>query len=146
MHRVVGQPIEREYRLLDLLRRPDVAYRRLMSLRDQAGNLVSSEVSLSDTEASQVEIEVKYAGYVDRQRDEVQRVNGQDDLVLADGIDYTAVRGLSFEARQKLQAQRPRTLGEASRIAGVTPATISLLLVHLKRGLGRRPVDTVVEA
>ena len=82
MQRVVGQPIEREYRLLDLLRRPDVEYRSLMSLRNLAGELISSNTSLTEAEATQVEINVKYAGYVDRQRDEVQRVSGQDDLVL----------------------------------------------------------------
>ena len=146
MQRVVGQSIEREYRLIDLLRRPDVDYRTLMSLRDRADQLVSSEPTLDDQTAAQVEVNVKYAGYVERQRDEVQRISGLEDLVLPDAVDYGQVRGLSFEARQKLDTQRPRTLGEASRIAGVTPATISLLLVHLKRGLGRRPADAVAPA
>ena len=143
MHRVVKQSIEREYRLLDLLRRPDIDYRSLMTLRDQADQLVSPGPHLDDSAAAQVEVNVKYAGYVDRQRDEVQRISGLEDLVLPEAVDYGQVRGLSFEARQKLESQRPRTLGEASRIAGVTPATISLLLVHLKRGLGRRPADAV---
>ena len=146
MQRVIGQTIEREYRLLDLLRRPDVGYRTLMSLRDRAGLLVSPDASLDDRTAAQVEVNAKYAGYVDRQRDEVQRISGLEDLVLPPAVDYREVRGLSFEARQKLEAQRPRTLGEAGRIAGVTPATISLLLVHLKRGLGRRTPEAVASA
>jgi tRNA uridine 5-carboxymethylaminomethyl modification enzyme len=146
MQRVLGQTIEREYRLLDLLRRPDVDYRALMSLRDHAGFLVSPDDLLDDHTAAQVEVNVKYAGYVDRQRDEVQRISGLEDLGLPPTVDYREVRGLSFEARQKLEAQRPRTLGEAARIAGVTPATISLLLVHLKRGLGRRAPEAVASA
>ena len=132
--------------MIDLLRRPDIDYRTLMTLRDHTDALVSPGAALDDQTAAQVEVNVKYAGYVDRQRDEVQRTSGLVDLILPEAVDYGAVRGLSFEARQKLEAQRPHTLGEASRIAGVTPATISLLLVHLKRGLGRRPADTVVVA
>ena len=143
MRRVIGQAIEREYRLVDLLRRPDVDYLTLMTLRDHANQLVSPNTPLDEQTAAQVEVNIKYAGYVDRQRDEVQRIGGLEDLALPEAVDYREVRGLSFEARQKLQAQRPRTLGEASRLAGVTPATISLLLVHLKRGLGRRPADAV---
>ncbi len=143
MLRVFGQTIEREYRLLDLLRRPDIDYRILMTLRDQADQPISLAPSLDDQSAAQVEVNVKYAGYVDRQRDEVERISGLENMVLPEGVDYQEVRGLSFEARQKLQTQRPCTLGDASRIAGVTPATISLLLVHLKRGLGRRAVEAV---
>jgi len=146
MQRVVGQPIEREYRLVDLLRRPDIDYRTLMTLKDHAGLPISPGVGIDDATAAQVEVNVKYAGYVDRQRDEVERISGLDELALPEGVDYRAVRGLSFEARQKLEAQRPRTLGDASRIAGVTPATISLLLVHLKRGLGRRSAEAVASA
>ncbi|MEO8937863.1 MAG: tRNA uridine-5-carboxymethylaminomethyl(34) synthesis enzyme MnmG [Burkholderiaceae bacterium] len=135
--RILGQTIEREYRLLDLLRRPTTTYRALMGLKDRDGRLVSASPTLDADVASQVEINVKYAGYVDRQRDEVSRIGGLDKMLLPEGLDYHSVRGLSFEACQKLATQRPGTLGEASRIAGVTPATISLLLVHLKRGLGR---------
>lgn len=135
--RVLGQAIEREYRLLDLLRRPRTTYPLLMSLKDRDGRPVSPSPVDDGVIAEQVEINVKYAGYIERQRDEVQRVSALDHMVLPAGIDYHAVRGLSFEACQKLSAQMPETLGQASRIAGVTPATISLLLVHLKRGLGR---------
>ena len=143
MQRVFGQAIEREYRLIDLLRRPDIDYRSLMSLQDRDAALVSPGEALDDQTAALVEINVKYAGYVERQRDEVSRMSGLEAMPLPDAVDYAEVRGLSFEARQKLTAQRPRTLGEASRIAGVTPATISLLLVHLKRGLGRRNAEPV---
>jgi tRNA uridine 5-carboxymethylaminomethyl modification enzyme len=84
--------------------------------------------------ADQVEIQVKYAGYIDRQAKEVERHEHYENLALPDDLDYMSVRALSMEVRQKLTRHRPETLGQASRIAGVTPAAISLLLVHLKRG------------
>ncbi len=143
--RVLGAPIERAYRLQDLLRRPDVTYDALASLRDRENHPLI-EAPADGATAAQVEIDIKYAGYVTRQRDEVQRVSGYEHLVLSADIDYTSVRGLSFEACQKLSALRPGTLGAASRIAGVTPATISLLLVHLKRGLGRTPAVPAAHA
>ena len=87
----------------------------------------------------QIEIGIKYQGYIDRQADEIERNEANENTRLPDGIDYAAVRGLSFEARQKLAQFRPETIGQASRISGITPATISLLMVHLKKGLGRRP-------
>jgi tRNA uridine 5-carboxymethylaminomethyl modification enzyme len=142
MVRVLKQPIEREYRLRDLLTRPEITYRVLMSLRDKAGNLISQAPLADVAMAEQVEINVKYAGYVERQRVEVERIGHFGNLVLPDELDYSSVRGLSFEARQKLVATRPATLGDAARIPGVTPATISLLLVHLKRGLGRSKAAT----
>ncbi len=135
--RVLGQGIEREYRLLDLLRRPEVRYPALTTLRSTDGSTFLSEPIIDEAAIEQVEINVKYAGYVERQKDEVARASALEDLRLPPSIDYTLVRGLSFEARQKLAARMPNTLGEASRIAGVTPASISLLMVHLKRGLGR---------
>ena len=133
---VIGQPIEREYRLSDLLRRPEVTYAHLMTLRRPDGSLVS-ESAAAPSIAAQVEIDLKYAGYVDRQRDDIVRVKGHEQWALPSSIDYEAIPGLSYEARQKLAAYRPETLGQAARLAGVTPATISLLLVHLKRGRGR---------
>ena len=143
---VIGQALEREYRLADLLRRPEVTYAALMKLRRPDGTLVSDKTAALAI-AAQVEIDVKYAGYVVRQRDEIERVKEYEGLTLPLSIDYGAVPGLSFEARQKLTAHRPETLGQAARLAGVTPATISLLLVHLKRGLGRRqPVDPEAHA
>ena len=135
--RVLGQTIEREYRLIDLLRRPDVHHDELMTLRSTEGALISEDPVTDGAVAEQVEINAKYAGYVERQNFEVARASELEQLKLPTGIDYMRVRGLSFEARQKLMAHMPDTIGAASRIAGVTPASISLLLVHLKRGLGR---------
>jgi tRNA uridine 5-carboxymethylaminomethyl modification enzyme len=124
---VLGKAIEREYTLTDLLRRPEVSYLTLMTL-PQAGP------GLDDPEAvEQVEISVKYAGYIARQQDEVERQAHHEASGIPADLDYDAVRGLSFEVRQKLKTHRPETIGQASRISGMTPAAISLLLVHLKR-------------
>jgi len=130
--RVLGAPIEREYALADLLRRPSVTYTSLMSLPG-AGAVVSDPVV-----AEQVEIATKYAGYIDRQQVEIARQQAQEDAKLPGDIDYRRVRGLSIEVQQKLAAVRPETLGQAARISGVTPAAISLLLVHLKRSVAAR--------
>ena len=136
--RVLGKAIEREYNFFDLLRRPDVGYASLMSL--DGGKYASGDVSretLGDLSASvveQVEIAAKYSGYIDRQKDEVQRAAHFEKLRLPDDMDYMQVAALSIEVRQKLQKHRPETLGQASRISGVTPAAISLLMVHLKKG------------
>jgi len=136
--RVLGKAIEHEYNLFDLLRRPGVDYASLMSLDD--GRHVSSAVSretlgeLADSVVEQVEIAAKYSGYIDRQKDEVQRAAHYEQLRLPAELDYSQVPALSIEVRQKLQKHRPETLGQASRISGVTPAAISLLLVHLKKG------------
>jgi tRNA uridine 5-carboxymethylaminomethyl modification enzyme len=135
---VLGKAIEHEYNLFDLLRRPGVTYEQLMSL--DGGKYASGDVSretlgdLSDPVVEQVEIAAKYAGYIDRQKDEVQRAAHLEKLRLPDDLDYMQVTALSIEVRQKLQKHRPETLGQASRISGVTPAAISLLMVHLKKG------------
>jgi tRNA uridine 5-carboxymethylaminomethyl modification enzyme len=126
--RVFGKPIERHYSLATLLRRPEVSYRSLMTL-PTAGTGVED-----DLVAEQVEIQAKYRGYIERQKVEVERNAGQEDCRLPAELDYRAVRGLSKEVLQKLEQQRPETLGQAARISGITPAAISLLLVHLKRG------------
>ncbi|WP_137936471.1 tRNA uridine-5-carboxymethylaminomethyl(34) synthesis enzyme MnmG [Chitinivorax sp. B] len=126
--RVLGQAIEREYRLADLLRRPGVTYAQLMSLPIAGVGVVDPEV------AEQVEIQVKYEGYINRQADEVARREGLEHVKLPEDIDYTQVKGLSKEVQQKLNTHRPETLGQASRISGITPAAIGLLLIHLKRG------------
>ncbi len=141
MTRVLGQTIDREYRLRDLLARPEVRLSTLLSARDRDGRPLCESAGLDAAVCDQIEIGVKYAGYVDRQRDDVARAEGHAHLRLADDIDYAAVRGLSFEARQKLAQAKPPTLGDAARVPGVTPASISLLLVHLKRGLGRSPTS-----
>lgn len=128
--RVFGQPLEREYSLLDLLRRPNVSYAQLMSLP------ASGLLPLADDVREQVEIQAKYQGYIDRQQDEVARAQHNEHLALPLGLDYKMVRGLSAEAQQKLNLHQPETLGQAARIPGMTPAAISLLAVHLKRGFG----------
>jgi len=130
--RVLGKSIEREYSLSELLRRPEVTYESLMTLA--GGNEAVEDPQV----AEQVEIQTKYEGYIDRQRDEVARRGQLDSLLLPPDLDFHAVRGLTAEVRQKLAGQRPETLGQASRISGVTPAAISLLLVHLKRGNQRQ--------
>jgi tRNA uridine 5-carboxymethylaminomethyl modification enzyme len=129
--RVLGQPLEREHTLADLLKRPDVSYAALMTLPGAGPGTDDADV------AAQVEIQAKYAGYIARQQDEVARHEAQESAPLPHDLDYGAVRGLSVEVRQKLALHRPETVGQASRIQGMTPAAISLLLVHLKR-LGAR--------
>jgi len=132
--RVLGQAIEREYALTDLLRRPGVSYATLLTL-PAAGAPVDDAVV-----AAQVEVSVKYAGYIERQHEEIARHLGQQSVRLPDDLDYRDVRGLTAEVQQKLNAQRPETVGQAARISGVTPAAISLLFVHLKR-LAALPPD-----
>ena len=141
--RVLGKAIEREYNLFDLLRRPDVTYDALMTLdggKHAQGSWVSRETLGDDLEGlqaqvlEQVGIAAKYSGYIERQRDDVQRAAHFEHLRLPADLDYLQVASLSFEARQKLAKHRPDTLGQASRISGITPATVSLLLIHLKKG------------
>jgi tRNA uridine 5-carboxymethylaminomethyl modification enzyme len=129
--RVLGKAIEHEYNLGDLLRRPDVTYQALMSLDD---GRYAPKAHLTATEIEQVEISAKYSGYIERQHDEVERASHFENLRLPADFDYAQVTALSFEVRQKLARQRPETLGLASRISGVTPAAISLLMVHLRKG------------
>ena len=132
--RLLGKAIEREYALADLLRRPNVSYEALMTLKGVEGQLLAGPGVVDETVREQVEIQVKYAGYIDRQAREVERHDHYENLKLPSAIDYMEVRGLSVEVRQKLNKHRPETLGQASRISGITPAAISLLLVHLKKG------------
>ena len=122
-----GEPLTREYSLLDLLRRPSVTYE---GLRDW---LPEGSAQPGSVEAEQIEIAAKYEGYVARQKEEVSRQLAQESLELPADINYAGVRGLSKEVQQRLTQHRPETIGQASRIQGVTPAAISLLLVHLKR-------------
>jgi tRNA uridine 5-carboxymethylaminomethyl modification enzyme len=144
--RVLGKPLEHEHSLFDLLRRPDVTYPSLMSL--DGGRLASASVSretlgdLCEAVVEQLEIATKYAGYIERQKEEVSRAARFEGMRLPDDLDYMQVKALSIEARQKLSLHRPETLGLASRISGMTPATISLLMVHLKKG-GFRGFSTI---
>ena len=132
--RVLGKAIEREYALADLLRRPNVSYQSLVSLTGLDGQLLAGPAVSDPIVREQVEIQLKYAGYIDRQAKEIERHEHCENLILPEGFDYLAVGALSMEVRQKLDRHRPETLGQASRLSGVTPAAISLLLVHLKKG------------
>ena len=136
--RVLGKAIEHEHNLFDLLRRPGVSYESLVSLdADRYASTTVSRETLGELSASvieQVEIAAKYAGYIDRQRVEVERAVHFENLKLPAKLDYLLVSSLSIEARQTLSKHRPETLGMASRISGITPATISLLLIYLKKG------------
>lgn len=131
--RVLGVAIEREYSLRSLLARPNVTMESLMTLKRTDGSLAHDFSELNEEEQSRVEVEVKYAGYIDRQKDEIQKTLANETLVIPREMDYDQVMGLSFEVRQKLKAAQPETVGQASRISGVTPAAVALLLVHLKR-------------
>ena len=149
--RVLGKAIVREYSLFDLLRRPGVEYAELMGMGggrwapivrpgdDDARPVVSRETlgELHEAVVEQVEIAAKYAGYIGRQKEEVERAAHFEHLKLPPDLDYAQVTALSFEARQKLAKHRPETLGQAARISGITPASISLLMIHLKKG-GKR--------
>jgi tRNA uridine 5-carboxymethylaminomethyl modification enzyme len=130
---LLGQQIEREYSLSDLLKRPNVTYRALMEAGPADGGLLAGPGLPEGDAARQVEVQVKYAGYIARQQDEVQKHMAHENQNLPQDLDYDAVLSLSFEVRQKLKAHRPETIGQAARISGVTPAAISLLLIHLKR-------------
>jgi tRNA uridine 5-carboxymethylaminomethyl modification enzyme len=131
--RVIGQAIEREYSLADLLRRPGVAYDTLMTMEGIEGQALAGPGVDDGAVREQIEIQLKYAGYIDRQAKEVERHDHYENLKLPEGFNYLDISALSIEVRQKLDKQRPETLGQASRISGVTPAAISLLLVHLKK-------------
>ncbi|MBL8250525.1 MAG: tRNA uridine-5-carboxymethylaminomethyl(34) synthesis enzyme MnmG, partial [Candidatus Competibacter sp.] len=124
----VPGPLARESRAFELLRRPEVSYAGLMRLPGVGPGEADPRV------AEQVEIQAKYAGYIDRQQDEIERQRRHEELALPADFDYAQVRGLSREVSEKLSRHRPQTLGQAGRISGVTPAALSLLLVHLKRG------------
>ncbi len=160
--RLLGKALEREYSLTDLLRRPGVTYDTLCKVdaiasAAEAANQPAGDVSREtptrlpvsrpalaallegalvpiESVIEQIEISTKYAGYINKQNDEVQRAAQYERLRLPDALDYAQVAALSHEVRQKLQRHRPETLGQAARISGVTPAAISLLLIHLKRG------------
>jgi tRNA uridine 5-carboxymethylaminomethyl modification enzyme len=141
--RVLGKAIEREYSLEQLLKRPGIGFDQIEALcaiarpdvavpRETLHAELGNE--LADAVVEQLEIGIKYAGYIDKQLDDVGRAAAFESLALPAEFDYTKVRALSFEVRQKLMQQRPATLGQASRMSGITPAAISLLLIHLKKG------------
>lgn len=137
---VLGKALKNEYSMFELLRRPDVSYEGVMKLGE-----VGRE-SLEAAVLEQVEIAAKYQGYIDRQKEEVAKQKGSENIKLGEAVDYHQVHGLSIEARQKLMTLRPETIGQASRISGITPATISLLLVYLKRKHKKLAGDNNTEA
>ncbi len=150
--RLLGKALEHEYSLIELLRRPGIGFDTVAEVARLAGprrNAAAGEAgptvergalraelgtALADAVIEQLEVATKYAGYIDKQNDDVERAAHYENLRLPDALDYREVATLSHEVRQKLQSQRPQTLGQASRISGVTPAAISLLLIHLKKG------------
>ncbi|MBB1632787.1 tRNA uridine-5-carboxymethylaminomethyl(34) synthesis enzyme MnmG [Cupriavidus sp. UME77] len=147
---LLGKAIEREYNLADLLRRPAVTYEALMALQEgkfAPAQALDADPLLVAQIREQIEIGIKYHGYIARQAAEVDKLEANESTRLPEDFDYTEVRGLGIEVGQKLNQHRPETLGQASRISGVTPAAISLLLVHLKKkGMGRTKSDSSQEA
>jgi len=125
---VLGTALSREARALELLARPQVAYGDLMGLPGVGPGVADPQVS------EQLEVQAKYAGYIERQRGEIERAQRNESVELPGDFDYEQVRGLSAEVREKFMRHRPATLGQAGRIPGVTPAAVSLLMIHLKRG------------
>jgi tRNA uridine 5-carboxymethylaminomethyl modification enzyme len=138
---LLGQVIAHEYSLAELLKRPGITYETLTTSFDGrwSAEPLDQDVVLRDQIAEQVEIAIKYQGYIDRQAAEIARHAHHEEMPLPPDINYSKVLGLSMEAQQKLNLHKPGTLGQASRVSGVTPAAISLLLIHLKKGFGRRP-------
>jgi len=144
---LLGKAIEREYTLFDLLKRSNVSYDALMQAKNADEELLAGPGVTDQIVAEQVEIQVKYAGYIARQQNEIDKQAGHENQRIPEDIDYDSVRSLSFEVRQKLKTHRPQTIGQAARISGITPAAISLLLIHLKRRqYGRLDADSAADA
>lgn len=122
----LSSPLAREYNLADLVKRPELTYADIKAIKP-------SEVEIETAAEEQIEISIKYAGYIDRQKQEIDQMRRQENTALPEGFDYDAVGGLSNELKSKLEHVRPATIAQASRIQGMTPAAISLLLVHLKK-------------
>jgi len=138
----LGQALSHECTLAEILRRPEASYRDLMQADPQLaeGAPAISDLQLHKQIVDQVEISIKYQGYIERQKTEIERHEHYESLRLPPDLDYSLVKGLSVEVWQKLNMHQPETLGQASRISGLTPAAISLLLVHLKKGIGKTQV------
>ncbi len=137
--KLLGQPLSHECSLADVLRRPETAYRDLLQAEPSfsEGAPILADPHLSGQVMDQVEVSIKYEGYIERQKIEIERHEHYENLRLPPDLNYSLVKGLSVEVWQKLNLHQPETLGQASRISGVTPAAISLLLVHLKKGIGK---------
>ena len=130
---VLGGPLLREQRAFELLRRPGVDYAKLVTLPAVGRGEVLGDERLAGQVALQVDVQAKYAGYIERQREEIERQRRHEDTALPPDLDYARVAGLSNEARQRLAEARPQTLGQAARLPGITPAAVSILLIHLKK-------------
>ena len=141
---LLGQDLSHECSLADLLRRPGITYEAITSLAEGlwSPGTLDDDLGLAQQISDQVEISIKYQGYIDRQAVEIARQEHNESFPLSESLDYTQVLGLSKEVQQKLNLHKPGTLGQAGRISGVTPAALSLLLVHLKKGLGRTQEET----
>ena len=141
---LLGQDLSHECSLADLLRRPGITYEAVTGLADGlwSPGTLDDDLGLAQQISDQVEISIKYQGYIDRQAVEIARQEHNESFPLSESLDYTQVLGLSKEVQQKLNLHKPGTLGQAGRISGVTPAALSLLLVHLKKGLGRTQEET----
>ncbi|WP_438979737.1 tRNA uridine-5-carboxymethylaminomethyl(34) synthesis enzyme MnmG [Polynucleobacter sp.] len=141
---LLGQDLSHECSLTDLLRRPGITYEAVTGLADGlwSPGTLDDDLGLAQQISDQVEISIKYQGYIDRQAVEIARQEHNESFPLSESLDYTQVLGLSKEVQQKLNLHKPGTLGQAGRISGVTPAALSLLLVHLKKGLGRTQEET----
>ena len=137
--RVLGKAIDHEYSLFELLRRPEVGYEALLSLPLPEGAEKAEEIP--EGVRQQVEIAAKYQGYIDRQQEEIERQLDNENTKLPEDMDYSQVHGLSIEVRQKLTQHKPQTVGQASRISGVTPVAITLILVYLKRKTRAKKID-----
>ena len=131
--RVLGKAIEHEYNLFELLRRPEVSYEALLTLECYGRPEISAKIDMDPAVVEQLEISAKYQGYIDRQAEEVAKSASYENMALPTDLNYGSVAGLSNEVKQKLAQHKPQTIGQASRIQGITPAAISLLLIHLKR-------------
>ena len=140
--RVLGAPLTQDACAFELLRRPGVSYEALLEVaglpewlpeRDDDEPVLPIDARLADQIRTQVEVRAKYAGYIERQQEEIERARRNEEMPLPTDLDYRTLAGLSHEVRQRLAEARPATLGQAGRIPGVTPAAVSVLLVHLKK-------------
>jgi tRNA uridine 5-carboxymethylaminomethyl modification enzyme len=131
--RIFGAPLTRDAKAFELLRRPEVSYQALLTIDSVGAPTLGDDERLIEQLAVQVDVQAKYTGYIDRQSEEIERQSRNEDTNLPGDLNYKDVLGLSNEVRQRLSEARPSTLGQASRVPGVTPAAISLLLVHMKR-------------
>ncbi|MGI9261691.1 MAG: tRNA uridine-5-carboxymethylaminomethyl(34) synthesis enzyme MnmG, partial [Woeseiaceae bacterium] len=139
-HAILGDGLRREFRAAELLRRPELSYRDVVSLSavgtsSWQNKMCAEQVAEVDL---QLDVKARYSGYIERQEREIAKHAKQEKLALPADLDYSAVTGLSTEARQRLETAQPATLGQASRLEGVTPATVSLLLIHLKKSQLRK--------